>query len=594
MSDIDWSDPAAPRSRRYDDIYFSVEDGLAETRAVFLDGCGLPDAWRGRDRFVVAELGFGTGLNIAALADLWRRTRPPGGRLHIFSVEAHPLPRETAERALANWPELGEATSALLDAWPAPTPGFHRLDLSGFHATLDLAVGDAVRALEQWAGQADAWFLDGFAPSRNPAMWSEAVLDGVRARSAPGARVATFTVAGSVRRGLAGRGFTVERRPGHGRKRERLEARLPGASEPASATGRVVVIGDGIAGSAVVRALAAQGIAATVVAPADRAPPGPPAALVTPRFDLGDTEIAALNAQALDRAVALYGATKGAVSAHGVLRLEGSRRDAGRFDRIAVQDLWPEGGMARLDAAEVGERAGEDIGPGGLWMADALVVDPAAVRAAWLAPAARLTADVAAVVREGTVWRLTDAAGAAIVEAGTVVIAAGWGAAALGVGSLTPARGQITVATGTTGPAAPVVWGGYAAATPRGALFGATHGRGDADADVRAADDADNLARLGSVLPDLAATAAGRPLDGWAGVRATTPDRLPLCGALGEGQGLYVLGGLGSRGFLMAPLLAEHLAARIAGTPSPLPSGLAARVDPSRFAAEPAPRASVR
>ena len=174
-----WTEDGAPRSGRFDDVYFSNEDGLAESRAVFLAGCGLPEAWRGRRRFTVAELGFGTGLNIAALLELWRREGPPEGRLNIFSVEGFPLGRDEAARALSRWPEIAGAAEALLDAWPGAAPGFHRLDLPGFNATLDLAVGEAGWALSQWTGCADAWFLDGFAPSTNPAMWSEAVLDGV-------------------------------------------------------------------------------------------------------------------------------------------------------------------------------------------------------------------------------------------------------------------------------------------------------------------------------------------------------------------------------------------------------------------------------
>lgn len=212
-----WSEDGAPRSGRFGDVYFSREDGLAESRAVFLGGCGLPEAWKGRDRFTVAELGFGTGLNIAALLDLWRRERPAGARLHVFSVEAFPLGREEAARALAAWPELGGAAGALLDAWPAPTPGFHRLDLPQFACTLDLAIGEVEWALSQWSGPADAWFLDGFAPSTNPDMWSDAVLDRIAALSAPDARLATFTVAGAVRRGLSERGFVVDKRPEIGR-----------------------------------------------------------------------------------------------------------------------------------------------------------------------------------------------------------------------------------------------------------------------------------------------------------------------------------------------------------------------------------------
>ncbi|MEH6664164.1 MAG: tRNA (5-methylaminomethyl-2-thiouridine)(34)-methyltransferase MnmD, partial [Brevundimonas sp.] len=161
---LDWSEPGAPRSRRFGDVYYSMEDGLAESRAVFLAGCGLPDAWRHRARFTVAELGFGTGLNIAALLHLWRESRAPG-RLHVFSIEGFPVSREDAGRALVAWPGIGDAARALLDRWPAATPGFHRIDLPGWNATLDLAVGDAAWALDQWSGAADAWFLDGFSPA---------------------------------------------------------------------------------------------------------------------------------------------------------------------------------------------------------------------------------------------------------------------------------------------------------------------------------------------------------------------------------------------------------------------------------------------
>ena len=119
---LTWTDDDEPRSGRFGDVYFSRDDGLAETRAVFLQGCGLPEAWTDRQAFTVAELGFGTGLNIVALLDLWRRTRPVGGRLHIFSLEGFPLTAQEAARALSAWPELAEAAAPLIEAWPAGTP----------------------------------------------------------------------------------------------------------------------------------------------------------------------------------------------------------------------------------------------------------------------------------------------------------------------------------------------------------------------------------------------------------------------------------------------------------------------------------------
>jgi tRNA 5-methylaminomethyl-2-thiouridine biosynthesis bifunctional protein len=577
-----WTEDGAPRSGRFDDVYFSREDGLAESRAVFLAGCDLPEAWRGRRRFTVAELGFGTGLNIAALLDLWRREGPADGRLHIFSVEGFPLSRDEAARALGTWPEIADAARALLDGWPPPTPGFHRVDLPGFNATLDLAVGEAAWALAQWSGRADAWFLDGFAPSTNPGMWSEAVLDGVAGRSAPGARVATFTVAGAVRRGLSGRGFVVEKRPGHGRKRERLEARLPGSPETEAAPA-VAIVGAGVAGAALVRAFAALGLECTVVeeSGAGAGGSGFPSALVTPRMDAGDAGIAALYAQALSRARALYETVPGAVLADGVLQLEQAARDAARFAKVAAQDIWPEGAMVPVDAAACADRLGEPVETGGLFMRDALALDPRPVLEAWLSGAARMTASVARIEPAPAGWRLIDPVGETILEAAIVVIAAGWAAAALAPETpLSPVRGQADWVDGVT--TAPAAWGGYTTPTRTGLLFGATHDRGVATIETSAESSARNLATLTARLPELAARISRGRMHSRAAVRATTPDRLPLAGPVASG--LYVLGGLGSRGFCAAPLLAEHVAALAAGAPSPLPGVLAARVDPARFA----------
>jgi tRNA 5-methylaminomethyl-2-thiouridine biosynthesis bifunctional protein len=221
-SPVIWGEDGAPRSRLFDDIYYSTADGLAESRAVFLAGCGLPDAWRDRSAFVVGELGFGSGLNVLALLALWRETRAPSARLHVFSVEAFPMSADDAHRALSAWPEIGDLAETLLRQWPRRARGFHRVVFDDLNAILDLAVMDVKDALASWTGAADAWFLDGFSPAANPAMWSPEVLAEVAAHSAPGARAATFTVAGAVRRGLAAAGFEVAKRPGFGRKSERL------------------------------------------------------------------------------------------------------------------------------------------------------------------------------------------------------------------------------------------------------------------------------------------------------------------------------------------------------------------------------------
>jgi tRNA 5-methylaminomethyl-2-thiouridine biosynthesis bifunctional protein len=558
---------------------------------VFIQGCGLPTAWAGRRRFVVGELGFGTGLNILALADLWRRRRPPGAVLHVFSVEAHPLAAADAARALARWPELADLAGRLLAQWPGRARGVHRLEFADLGMIVDVAVDEAGAALEGWTGRADAWFLDGFSPALNPAMWRDEVLALVAARSAPGAAAATFTVAGQVRRGLAAAGFTVERLPGFGRKRERLSARFPGEAPPDSPPPRVAILGAGIAGAAAARALRALGVEPVVVEAKGRGAgaSGNRAALVTPRLDAGLGPPAQLFAQAFRRAVALYGSVPGAITGQGVLQLATQARDPARFDAIAHSDLFEPGSLAGLDSRAVTGLLGE-AGPVGLAQNAALVIEPAAVLTSW-APFI-LSGRAAGVTRQGGAWTILDPDGAKLAKADVVIVAAGMDSGPIAPGlNLRAVRGQATfVATDERPPA--VVGGAYVLSAPGGVLLGATHDRDDTDDQARAADDARNLASLAATLPGLAHRLAGREMSGRAGVRATTFDQTPVAGPTGPDKGLFVLTGLGSRGFSLAPLLSEHVAALALGAPSPLPAAFAALVDPGRFAQRAARRGS--
>ena len=565
VSPLVWRDDGLPQSSLYGDVYFSSVDGLAETRAVFLTGCGLPERFTGRRDFTVGELGFGSGLNIAALLDLWRREKPASGRLHIFSIEAHPLARNEAARILAHWPELGEAAQALLDRWPGQAHGFHRVELPGFDAVLDLAVMDVVEALEAWDGAADAWFLDGFSPALNPAMWRDEVLAAVAARSAPGAKAATFTVAGAVRRGLAAAGFEVAKRPGFGRKRERLEAWLPGERGELPRPESLAIVGGGIAGAALARAARAEGLSVTVIDdPDDVAASGNPAGLVTPALDAGGGPRAALYAQAFARAVQLYEETPEVVIARQVLQLPTAERDPARFATVAGQDLFEPGTMA-VEAA-------------GLAMRAALVVEPPAVTAAWSGEV--VPRRVARLERDQDGWRLLDDAGDLIVRADRVALAGGAATGDLDPAvRLKPVRGQASWTAGVS--TRPVAFGGYAVPTRDGVLFGATHDRDQTQVDVRPEDHQRNLATLAKGLPNLAEQLRDKTFEGRAAVRGTTPDRLPLAGI--RDDGVLVLTGLGSRGLCLAPLLAEHLVARMLDIPSPLPRQLSHLASSRRF-----------
>lgn len=214
---LEWHDQGVPVSTRFDDPYFSLENGLEETRHVFLSGNDLPA--RLHDGFHVAELGFGTGLNLLALWQMWRVAGVPG-RLHFTTFEAFPMAPEDMARGLALFPVDPDLAAQLLDAMRAGQTVLETPDLRA-----EIIPGDARHTLPAWAGRADAWFLDGFSPAKNPELWEEPLLQAVHDHTAPGGSAATYTAAGEIRRRLERVGFAVDRTPGFGRKRHMTRAR---------------------------------------------------------------------------------------------------------------------------------------------------------------------------------------------------------------------------------------------------------------------------------------------------------------------------------------------------------------------------------
>ncbi|MEI2808370.1 MAG: tRNA (5-methylaminomethyl-2-thiouridine)(34)-methyltransferase MnmD [Albidovulum sp.] len=217
---VTWRD-GTPVSTRFDDPYFSLADGLAETRHVFLAGNDLPA--RFRDGFHIAELGFGTGLNLVASVLAWDGAGV-SGRFRFTSFEAFPMPAAEMRAALAAFPEALAAAGPLLSAWSAGARAF-----AFGPAEVTVIAGDARETLPAWPGAADAWFLDGFSPAKNPEFWSDRLMAEVARHTAPGGSFASYTAAGHVRRALASAGFEVERASGHGTKRHMSRGILKGA-----------------------------------------------------------------------------------------------------------------------------------------------------------------------------------------------------------------------------------------------------------------------------------------------------------------------------------------------------------------------------
>jgi len=219
-NDILWEDKCLPRSTRFDDTYYSHADGRAETAHVFINGNALAERWPGVPEFTITELGFGTGLNFLETVRQWQTCKPPGATLNFISFEQFPITGEQMAKAHSRWPELAPYSKRLTGLW---NPGHEFLE-ADFDTGIRLVVfmGDANIRLPQLELQSDAWYLDGFAPSKNPELWNTALLQAVFDKTRPGGSFATYTAAGFVRRNLEAAGFEVERLEGFATKREML------------------------------------------------------------------------------------------------------------------------------------------------------------------------------------------------------------------------------------------------------------------------------------------------------------------------------------------------------------------------------------
>ena len=620
-TDIIWQEDGTPRSRRFDDVYFSARDGLAETRHVFLAGIGAPDVWKAAADFTIAETGFGTGLNFLAAWQLWRDTAPDQARLHYVSTEAWPMGRDDMARALARWPELAAERDALIAAYPLRRAGFHHLVLDGGRVRLTLLFGEAAGMFSELEARVDAWFLDGFAPSRNPEMWRPALFRQVARLSKPGARVATFTVAGAVRRGLLDVGFAVEKSLGFGTKRQCLKGVYQGGADTFAASPwfapptplspkHVAVIGAGIAGLCVAQALRKRGVHVTVIdraaAPLAEAS-GNLAAVVEPQVARGGA------GRAFHEAAFLYARrfyeNLGLFHASGTLHKPGDAAAAAKFRSIIQDDDAPEPLFA-LSRWPDGKEA--------LLIPEAGFVEPLRLRGALTEGLdLRLGVEVTGLEQTATGWTVQMDQHTLTVD--VVVIAAGIGAASFMGGQSLPMkarRGQISLVPPIPGVDRVMSYGGYLTPVVKDVsgefhVLGATFDDADPADDrwraVTAASHGENRDRLKAALPDVDLP----DMAGWrgrAGLRATIPDQLPVAGGVVEEElfseafaalrignkwvdfpaapykaGLFVLTGLGSRGFTTAPLIGELIVAEMTGAPAPLPRALREAIHPARF-----------
>ena len=625
---IDWLADGTPFSPRFGDRYRSESGGLAQAQQVFMQGCGLPEAWAGQPQWRVLETGFGLGLNFLVTWQAWRADPDRPRLLHFVSCEAFPASAADVLLAAQAHPELIPLATQLAAQWRGLLPGLHRLSFEGGRVLLSLGIGDAKAMLQAQSLTVDSVYLDGFSPQRNPDIWDLHTLKAVARCCRRGTRLATWTVARNVTDALTHCGFETSKMPGVAPKRDKLQAvfnphwepkKSGGAAEHETrAASHCVVIGAGLAGAACAASLARRGWQVTVLDAQAFAAGGAsalPAGLLAPHVSPDDGALSRLSRRGL-RATWQLAQT---------LLVEGQDWSAcgvrqRRFDSSgALPADWPEAGHDWSRAAPPMPGA-EASGFADLWHAAGGWVKPARLVQALLATPGiteRYGVQVAGLrpsaLHSGGGWQVINAHGDCLAEAPLVVLAAGFDCARLlsqtigaagaadpdGALPLQAIRGQVAWGPVPEGAAMPDFavngHGNFIPAFPVAGqdrphwLMGATFERDNTSAQVRPEDQAEVLARLDRLLPATAASlqpafAAGL-VKAWAGVRCAAPDHLPLVGPLDAVNlpGLQICTALGSRGLSLAVLCGELLAAWLHAEPLPLEQRLARAMRANRF-----------
>ncbi|WP_429207005.1 bifunctional tRNA (5-methylaminomethyl-2-thiouridine)(34)-methyltransferase MnmD/FAD-dependent 5-carboxymethylaminomethyl-2-thiouridine(34) oxidoreductase MnmC [Aeromonas veronii] len=643
---LDWNEAGTPVSSDFGDVYFSNDNGLSETRYVFLQQNRLPARFshHDSDSFVIGETGFGTGLNFLATMQAFLEQAPQSGngsRLHFISFEKYPLTQDDLRKALAAWPELGHLSQDLVAQWPLPLSGCHRLHFAGGRIHLDLWFGDIKDMLPQVPhraeGLVDAWYLDGFSPAKNPEMWTQELFDGLARFARPDCSIATFTCAGFVRRGLIAAGFAMKKVKGHGSKREMLvgdrtdkqpqQTIVPWYARPAGRTGEVVIIGGGIASTMTALSLVERGRKVTLLCADGEPATGASGNRQGALYPLLNGEHDALSrfyslafGYARQRLLALAERHPIAFELCGVTQLGYDDKSAAKLAKMS-QGPFPSELMHPLSTLEVEQVVGLPCGhsgvsyPQGGWLCPADFTR-AAIKEAQASGLLQVEyhTQVSAIAEQADGWQVESQDGRHW-QAPNLVVAAGHQLPAMlpfAELPLYPVRGQVSHVPTTASLRqlkTVLCYDGYLTPMHNDQhCIGASYDRNQSSLEFRAEEQILNQVRLQACLPEQTWPAEVDVSDNEArvGVRCASRDHLPVVGPVARLQGLadhyaqlqhdqhnaqplplhpglYVLGALGSRGLCSAPLCGELLASEICGDPLPLAADLLEALHPARY-----------
>lgn len=565
-------------SSDYNDVYFSREGGMAETAHVFLDGCGLTSGFD-HEHTVIAETGFGTGLNFLMAWKLFQETRKNDQTLDFISFEKHPLNAEQIQEAHSPWLDaLTPYVQKLCAALPLRVNGVHPIRLSP-HCRLILVYGDVNDTMPRMDAQVDHWFLDGFTPAKNPDMWSPTLFYSMARMSHSTTHFSTFTAASMVKQGLSKEGFHVEKAKGFGQKRDMLVGHYTKGQrvECPVKPDKIAILGGGLAGLCLAHGLEEQGVEATLFR-ADEiggSASGNRTGMMNPKLSAKPTPHSDYYASAYAFALQYYQTLQNQCDIEfqqcGSLHLQINADKERRFNGYIHNLGWHPDHIMMLDTEKASEQSGIRISHKALFYPDAVTASPARICAA-LSKGKHIT--------NKKIDSVSDVKDDGFSE---VMLASGTGSAALlpQLGhALSSTRGQVSHVRFQAPPQTNICFGGYA--TPADAdgvsMLGATFQPWESDPSVRDEDHAQNIENWRNALGD--AAALPEVIGGWTGFRSSSKDRFPVVGTY---DGLRISTAHASHGLISAPYAAEILISELLGHPIPAFRDVLAALSPARF-----------
>ena len=647
-ADLQWQD-GLPFSNLFQDVYFSRENGFREKQYVFLEGNHLAERWQAMCRdsyefFTIAEIGFGTGLNFLLTWRLWLEKAPDKAKLYFYSCEKFPLNKNDLTKCLAIWPELDEQSRQLVAAYPQLTPGFHQLSFADGRINLILMLGEASSCLSELiisgdhqldallrCQAIDAWYLDGFTPSKNEELWSDTLFGLIALLSGKGTTLTTYSVAAAVKTRLTSVGFIIHKLPGYGQKRHMLSAKFDKAchNNPKPLTPwhlslprkskekKAIVLGAGLAGCFCAHALAKRGW--TVLLLDEHQQPGQGAsgneqAVLYPKLSAFRSPLTELMLSAFLYAHRYYSrlipmAVEGELK--GMMQLAYNQKEAAsQFNMQDWLSAYPEIGQI-VDSEQASACAGIALKDGGIFIPLSGWLNSEQLCAhltnhqgiCWMPETRSDDFDY-----QDNSWHVGE------LQADVLILANGYLANEFAQTAhlpLKPIRGQMSVFASTKMSQSlkiPLCGEGHVLPARKNShTVGATYHLGISNKIISETDDQINFDKLQNLLPQMQFS---EPFlrQSWAGIRAATPDYLPLVGqvpvaadfldvfaglvsnsrrfirrAAPAYPGLYICAGFGSRGLTTVPLCAEWLASYINQEPSFISRTMAQSISPSRF-----------